>query len=601
MRSSGGAWSPRLLVGLLALATFVLAASGCSEKREDQATQEDRLPQVEAIAGMTSPAEGEAAEPNLFAAPDGSVYLSWFERLEGDGYALRFSVMNPTRGESWSAPRTIVEGEDFFVNWADFPSMHQLADGTLAAHWLVRSGSGPVDYDVHLAWSTDGGDRWSDPVIPHRDGTESEHGFVSLFPWDAGEDGADALGAIWLDARNLELAGTEQADGPRAMSLRFTSLWPEGMGEEVLLDDYVCDCCQTSAAVTSHGPVVVYRDRTEDEIRDISIVRHVDGAWTEPAAVHDDGWEIAACPVNGPMVAASGERVAVAWFTMAGGEPMVRLAFSEDAGESFGDPIRIDDGKPVGRVAVSLLEGGEALVTWLETEGEDVASVRIRTAVDRGGPGPSETIAISSPGRSSGFPRMVRVGSDLIFAWTDVTGPESRVRVSTARVGGLDGESGGLRTAAETEQVGEMADFEPLNLPAPDYSAPDLEGNPVDLAEMRGEVVLLNVWATWCAPCRVEMPDLQRLHDEFSGDGLRVIGVSIDGPRSEAMIERFLGELEIDFMILRDPEDRISGILSAHAVPLTILIDREGRMQWRHLGPVTSDDPVLRAVLAAAL
>ena len=571
---------PILLVGLAA----------CADGDRPATDHDDGLPQLGSITGMPSPVTGEAAEPNLFAAPNGDVYLSWFERLDAGGYALRFSVMNPGGGEPWSAVRTIVEGEDFFVNWADFPSMHRLDDGTLAAHWLVRTGSGPVDYDVHLAWSHDDGDSWSDPVVPHRDGTETEHGFVSLLPWADGE----ALGAVWLDARNLVLAESGEADGPRAMSLRFTSLTPDGLGEEVLLDDHVCDCCQTSAAMTSRGAVVVYRDRTDDEIRDISIVRHVDGGWTEPAPVHEDGWEIAACPVNGPMVAASGESVVVAWFTMADGEPRVRAAFSDDAGETFGDPVRVDEGSPVGRVAVTLLDGGEALVSWLEGDDTDAATVRVRTLRPDGSLGVPEVVAHSTPGRSSGFPRMVRSGGDLVFAWTDVTGSEARVRTALGSIGGTD--AGDVEATASAE-----ASFEPLDRPTPEYAADDLEGNRVALSDLLGEVVLLNVWATWCAPCRIEMPDLQRLHDELGPEGLRVVGVSIDGPRSEAMIERFLDELEIDFQILRDPEDRISGLLSAHAVPLTILIDREGRMQWRHLGPVRSDDPELRAALAATL
>ncbi len=137
--------------------------------------------------------------------------------------------------------------------------------------------------------------------------------------------------------------------------------------------------------------------------------------------------------------------------------------------------------------------------------------------------------------------------------------------------------------------------------PAPEYEAMDLEGNPVRLADLRGEVVLLNVWATWCAPCRIEMPDLQTLHDELEGEGFRVVGVSIDGPRSADRIEGFLDQLGVTFPILHDPDDRISGLLDGHVVPLTVLIDREGMMQWRHLGAVTSDDPGLRAAIAAAL
>ena len=387
----------------------------------------DRLP-------LPDPATGPAAEPNLFAASDGRVHVTWFERLDDADYALRFATLEPG-GETWSAPRTIVERQDFFVNWADFPSIHELPDGTLAAHWLLRTGDGPVDYDVQIAWSEDGGDHWSDPVVPHRDGTESEHGFVSVVPVDPDER---RIGALWLDARNLVLADSGRADGPRAMTLRWTTLTPEGLGEEVLLDDQVCDCCQTSAAMTSQGPVAVYRDRTDDEIRDISIVREVDGRWTEPAPIHDDGWQIAACPVNGPMIAADGDDVVVAWYTRGSDDkPRVRVAFSSDAGASFGTPVRVDEGNPGGRVAVELLPGGEALVSWLENEGER-ATVRLRTVATTGAMGESIEVAATLSGRSSGFPRMARAGSDLVFAWTDSSGDEPGVRTARARLVGND-------------------------------------------------------------------------------------------------------------------------------------------------------------------
>lgn len=136
---------------------------------------------------------------------------------------------------------------------------------------------------------------------------------------------------------------------------------------------------------------------------------------------------------------------------------------------------------------------------------------------------------------------------------------------------------------------------------APDYQAVTLAGDAFTLADHRGEVVLLNIWATWCPPCRKEMPDLQQLHDTFSGDGLRVVGVSIDASGADRAVEQFLDELGIDFLIVRDPADRVSGTFGAYGVPLTVLIDREGMVQWRHLGPVTATDPNLQRVLAQTL
>jgi hypothetical protein len=361
----------------------------------------------------------------------GRVHLTWFERLAGEDHALRFSVLDPggEGPENWSPPRTIVEGLDFFVNWADFPSLLPLSGGALVAHWLQRSGPGTFHYDVVLAWSGDGGRSWSEGILPHRDGTLSEHGFVSLLPWE------DGMGVVWLDGRKYET----QPENPE-MTLRFTTLAPGGgsgaLGPEVLLDDRVCDCCQTSAARTRDGMVVVYRDRSPEEVRDISIVRLENGVWSEPAPVHQDGWTIPACPVNGPMVAARDQHVAVAWFTAAEDHPRTFVGFSADGGRTFGEPIRVDDGDPVGRVALVLLDpskdggAGDALVTWLErTEG--AAEVRVRRITPAGDRSDARTVAVSTEARASGFPRMVRSGDHLVFAWTRV-GEVPRVEVATA-------------------------------------------------------------------------------------------------------------------------------------------------------------------------
>ncbi len=130
------------------------------------------------IRELPSPAGPGSGQPNLAVAADGRAYLSWIEPLGDERFALRFSVRD-TNG--WSAPRAIAEGSNWFVNWADFPSLLALPDGSLAAHWLVRSGPGSYAYDVNIARSFDGGKTWGKPIVPHRDGTPTEHGFVSMF------------------------------------------------------------------------------------------------------------------------------------------------------------------------------------------------------------------------------------------------------------------------------------------------------------------------------------------------------------------------------------------------------------------------------------
>ncbi|MBL8208170.1 MAG: exo-alpha-sialidase [Blastocatellia bacterium] len=373
------------------------------------------LPLAAQVRELPSPASNASGQPNLTVAANGRVYLSWIDRLEGGRVALRFATKE---ANGWSSPRTIAEGINWFVNWADFPSMLALPDGSLAAHWLAKSGAGTYAYDVNLARSLDGGKTWRNPFLPHRDGTQTEHGFVSLLPASNG-----AFTAIWLDGREMASQSSDHnADnskdhGHGTMTLRAATIRRNNaIEQEALLDAKVCECCQTSAAMTALGPVVVYRDRSDQEIRDISIVRLRNGRWSAPKTVFQDGWQINGCPVNGPAVAAFGKRVAVAWFTGANNQSQVKIAFSNDAGETFGTPVIIDDGNPAGRVEVLMMPEGTAIVSWLEKLASG-GEVRIRKVKADGTRAASITIATSGTARSSGFPQMVRSGDSLIFAW----------------------------------------------------------------------------------------------------------------------------------------------------------------------------------------
>lgn len=364
----------------------------------------------EQLRELPSPAGSDSLAPSLHAAPDGRVFLSWIDRLGEGRHALRFAVLE---ADGWSAPLVIAEGADWFVNWADFPSMIALPDGTLVAHWLVKSGSATYAYDIRIARSGDGGRTWSEPFTPHRDGTPTEHGFVTLFAAPGG-----SLEAVWLDGRETTPAAGEHGHGGGAMTLRFAAIGPDGtLRNEARLDAKVCDCCQTSAALTADGPVVAYRDRSDQEMRDVSIVRLREGRWTDPQPVADDRWEMHGCPVNGPAVAAAGRRVAVAWFTAAGNRPRVKLAFSTDAGASFGTPVIVDDGNPLGRLETLLLDDGSALVSWLESTSQG-PSLRIRRVPGDGEPHASVAVLPAGTPLSNGFPQMSRVGDRLVFAWT---------------------------------------------------------------------------------------------------------------------------------------------------------------------------------------
>jgi hypothetical protein len=386
------------------------------------APADERAPDAGArIDSVPSPTGPGAAEPNLALTPDGRVVMSWLEPADS-AFALRFATLDRGR---WSAPGTIRSGRDFFVNWADFPSVQALDNRTLAAHWLQRTGSATYAYGVRVALSRDGGRTWSAPIVPHRDASNTEHGFVAMWT-EAGR-----LGAVWLDGRKF---GKEGHHASNEMMLASTTITRDGtLGPETILDNRTCDCCQNAAAMTSNGPVVAYRDRSPDEIRDIYVTRRVNGRWTEGTPVYSDNWKIAACPVNGPSLAADGRRVALAWFTAASDSPRVKVAFSDDAGATFGPPTRVDEGNPAGRVDVELLPDGSALLTWIERTGGDIAAVRARRVSRDRRVGVPTTVATSSAARASGFPRAIVTGSQVLFAWT-VPGRPSAVRVARADV-----------------------------------------------------------------------------------------------------------------------------------------------------------------------
>ena len=408
------------------LLLFVSVSINCN-RSANKATVQTATEQPLVIRTTQSPSGGDSREPELTTTPDGRVILSWVEKLDDKRHVLRAAVLDRN---GWSEARTVAEGNNWFINWADFPSVIALKDGTLAAHWLVKSGSSTYAYDVNISRSNDNGKSWIKPIVPHRDNTQTEHGFVSLIPLPDGR-----LGAVWLDGRNMKdmKESDDHGPAPESMTLRYAAIDANGiLSDETELDERVCECCQTSAAVTSEGPIAVYRDRSQTEVRDIYIVRQVNGSWTKPQAVFKDNWQVNGCPVNGPVVATDGSRVAVAWFSSIADTPRVRIVFSQDAGATFSQPIQVDDGESVGRVDTLLLPDGSALVCWLSGNVEGGA-IKVRRVRADGSIGPPAIIAKTDISRSSGFPRMARLGDEVHFAWTEF-GKPSHVRTAVSDV-----------------------------------------------------------------------------------------------------------------------------------------------------------------------
>ncbi len=384
---------PKYTIAIIVGAVLVLAASP-----------------VPTVNEIKSPAPPGSGQPNLAVAGDGRVFLSWIEPDTPQGYVLRFSVRG---AQGWSAPKTIARGTNWFVSDADVPSLAVLSDGTLAADWFVASvGPRSEAYDVNLVLSKDGGTTWSKPLMPHRDGKKRQHGFVSLVPTPDAK-----LAAIWLDGRNMP--SEEEGD----MALMYTTIAANGtLGPETQIDNRACECCKTSMTATADSLVAVYRDRSDKEIRDISIVRYANGRWSQPQALTNDGWEIDGCPINGPAVSANGRNVAVAWFTAPDDKSQVYVLMSADSGKTFGKKIRIDDGNPIGRVDVVSRSSGAAVVSWVERTSQG-AQVRVREVAANGTAAAPLNVSGTAGLGSGVFPRMVRSGDDIVVAWTDASKP----------------------------------------------------------------------------------------------------------------------------------------------------------------------------------
>jgi hypothetical protein len=307
-----------------------------------------------------------------------------------------------------------------FVNWADLPSVTALTGTHWVAHWLEMAGSTTYAYHVVVSQSFDGGESWSEPLKPHTDDTPTEHGFVSLFAQNGD------VAAIWLDGRKT---GNEPSGDPTAsgMTLRAAVIDADGnLHHEQLIDELICDCCQTDVAVAESGPVAVYRNRTVDEIRDIYVTRNVDAAWTAGESLNNDNWLIAGCPVNGPAIAARGNRVAAAWFTAANQDTAVSLKLSADGGESFGDQIPVAAGGTLGHVDTVILPDNSVVVSWLQMNADELGSLMVRRVAFDGTASADYVVATSVNKRS--VPQMANVGNDLVFVWTDSSDTAARIR-----------------------------------------------------------------------------------------------------------------------------------------------------------------------------
>tara|TARA_B100000768_G_C11282797_1_gene379716 strand:- start:2812 stop:4053 length:1242 start_codon:yes stop_codon:yes gene_type:complete len=356
----------------------------------------------------------QSSEPNLFTSLDGTTYLSFISTdLSSEESKLYFSTLD-LDNLKWNKPSLINSSADWFVNWADFPRITANNLNGLSVHYLQKSGEDTYSYDIKVMNSSDGGANWSKPLKLHTDNTKTEHGFVSTINYNN-----DFL-STYLDGRQNELAKHDKGIKPQ-MTLRSTSYNVDGeILMDKLIDDRVCDCCQTDLGITkSNIPITVYRDRSENETRDIYYSFFKDSNWSIPAVVNNDKWIISGCPVNGPAISTFKNSSSVVWYTEEEGESKLKIAFSENIINGFDDPILINANDPLGRVDIEMISETSSLISYMDIVDEK-AYIKVQKINSITGNNKFIIIEEISNTRASGFPKINIIDNDkTIITWTD--------------------------------------------------------------------------------------------------------------------------------------------------------------------------------------
>ncbi len=346
------------------------------------------------------------AQPSL-VSNNGNLSLTWISSDQDMNANLNFRQFID---DKWTDSKTFANGSDWFINWADFPT-HAISGDRILTSYLKKSATGKYTYDVYLNLRDLSGDKIKEDFILNTDGFKAEHGFVSIVAKDK-----EGFFVTWLDGRNTVEKDVE--GNPKPMTIRFAEITNAGdIINETELDSNVCDCCQTSITHTDKGPLVVYRDRSEKEVRDIYMTRNINDVWEAPIPIHNDGWVIYGCPVNGPKVVSYENNLAVSWFTVSDAKPTVNLSFSKFYGASFDEPIKINDHNAIGRVDVAFLNEKEVIVSYMEGD-DDGTYLRIKKVSLDGKVSEPITISRIDGGRSTGVPQLEIFNDEIFIVWT---------------------------------------------------------------------------------------------------------------------------------------------------------------------------------------
>ncbi len=549
------------------MAVLLLAPPTRSAAAEIVALQTGPLGGLESIGPPVSPGSAFPAlsvEGPTTGTTEDQVLLTWVSPSPA-GPRFEFSRW---AGGVWSSPVTIAPKVEV-AGPPDRPVLAVIETQAVRRTLIARTG------DV-VGRSADAGRSWD--RLPAR-----ELPFASMV---GGDDGAFAF---WL-ASNGD--GTARLLGTRVLA------------GESLLDPLVADGSGTAAAMTWDGPIVVYRDRDATGAEDLSIVRREAGRWTAPGAIARECWRPEKTPGSGPAISASRRRIAVAWYSEAQGSPALWVAFSGDAGRTFGAPVKVDSltkgHAPWGPVAVALDEKGDALVLWLSLSGSTETTLLLSRVAADGRRGEPVTVARGRLSSAKGEPQLAVANGRAVIAWVE-GGSASGVRVATLLLAeippALEAASQGGKDAVAEAPLGRGRVGDTL----PDLSVDSASDRRVSPTSLRGRAVLLNLWATWCAPCLAEMPELSALDARYRAKGLTVVGVNGDVEGSAEKVRAFVAARKLPFEVWLDPEMSFNRALRVQGLPTTFVIDRAGRIATRFDRPITAEDPELLLAIEKAL
>ena len=349
---------------------------------------------------VKTPADNNSLAPNICSFGE-HFALSWIER-KSDGLArLQMASWN---GLSFNKKNLVTQSNQMFANWADIPSIVEAPSGDLYAHWLNRISSKTYAYGIRIERSVNQGKSWSSLGWLHNDTSATEHGFVSLIPEDR------HVRAFWLDGRMMKKSKGK-------MMLHTAIIDGEKIINERVLDEDVCTCCPTSAVQLSGGPMVVYRDRSPKDIRDISFVLAKSRKWSEPTTLKIDNWLIPGCPVNGASIDTFGNLIAVSRFTVIQDKAQVILRLFNEGQMKSGKEIVLDKDIPIGRCA-TVCTKDSIYTAWIGFEKNQAVLKLAQVSLD--GKIKRKTILTPIDGsRSSGMPRAIFSGGYLWVSWTD--------------------------------------------------------------------------------------------------------------------------------------------------------------------------------------